>query len=152
MGLPELMTVVTNAAQKPDLRQNAILALMCLETNACPAIPKLIEAILTINDRHVWAAYYTLGQLKLEPRLVTAAWNQALESTNKYRKYDSIIYLSSFDEAAKPVIPALQRALNSEDEFVRVYSYNALRHLAPEVLTNVVPPEPPRAYGSGGQK
>ena len=112
-----------------------------------PAIPILIGTLPTIDGQSVWVAYYTLGRLKLEPQLVMAAWTQALESTNKWQQIYSCEHLPAFGELSRPVVPALRHSLNSPDYTVRLSTYPALRQIAPEVLTNVIPPPEPKVYG-----
>lgn len=124
-ALPAVMSVVTNTNSMA--RFYAITSLRAFGSNATPAIPILIDS-LREDDLIATAAAQTLGALQLEQEITVPALMKMVESPRPLLRLFAIDAIVAFGEQARP---ALLKALEDEDQIVRINATNAL-----EMLTN----------------
>jgi HEAT repeat protein len=133
-GLPALLSVMTNRAN--NARLYAISAVESLGTNAAPAIPTLIALLQDPDHDANFFAASALGGLRLQPQLAVPALQRLLQDGRSQARYVAIISLGMFRSEARSAVPDLMPFLNDPSHHVRSSATNALRKIAPEVLTN----------------
>ena len=114
-----------------------ICDMIALGTNAALAVPLAItwlsrEPLLASRAANV------LGWWGAEPGLSVPALANCVHSPNEFLRLQAVGSLGRFGERGKPAVPVLLQALSDRDHFVRAQATNALKQIAPEVLTNGV--------------
>jgi HEAT repeat protein len=133
-ALPPLMAVITNL-QSP-VRQNAVDAMQYMGSNAEPAVPLLVECLKDKDEMVAKDAAWSLGELQLEPDIVVPALISNA-NTNRPLLYSFVLgALEEYGTNARPAVPLFLEALHSDDESVRSTATNALKEIAPGLLTN----------------
>jgi HEAT repeat protein len=83
-----------------------------------------------------------LGKLHIEPKKVVPALTLLLQDTSPAARYLAISGLGNFGTEARSAVPDITPFLESSDEGLRKAATDALRKIAPEVLTNASRPAP----------
>jgi hypothetical protein len=138
-GFPPLMAALTNAGGS-----NRLVAVNCIGkvrgagTNASPAVPVLIQLVTGPDYRMASLAVTALGELALEADIAVPALTNVVGTSDNRLRYRAVLALGDFGQRARPAVPTLAGALEDSDSLVRVAATNALRKIAPELLTNAV--------------
>src|SRR2546430_5386123 len=133
-ALPELLAGLTNRHFRVGTA--AALAIVDLGTNASSAVPIFLRHLEHPNHFYRERAADALGKLHIEPETVVPALIRLLEDNSKAARYFAISGLENFQARARPAVPAITVILTDPDEGLREAATNALRQIAPEVLTN----------------
>ena len=136
-ALPELLAGLTNRHFR--VATAAALAIVELGTNASPAVPIFLQHLKHPNHFYRERAADALGKLHIEPDTVVPALMRLLQDDSKTARYFAISGLENFQSRACPAVPAITAVLMDPDEGLREAATNALRKIAPEVITNAPP-------------
>jgi hypothetical protein len=134
LALPALMTISTNS-QVPG-RHYAIYFTMALGTNARPAIPFLIGRLSDPDTKVVSSACMAMSSLRLAPETCVPALTNLLTSPDYVCRYCASAALANFGKQSLPAIPQLQKLSKDTNPLVRAEALDALRRIAPDLLTN----------------
>ena len=145
----------------------AIVSLVSIGSTALPALKKVIEstntaaispffaatafdesgtnAVLMLKDclenRNPYIAFtaaHYLARRKAEPTVVLRRLTKFMEYPDRHIRADAIEYAAEYGDLARTIIPELVKALEDQDSTVRNEATNALKIIAPEILTNTV--------------
>jgi HEAT repeat protein len=133
-ALPVLLAGLTNRHYR--ISTDAALAIAGLGTNAAPAIPILLHDLQQPDHLLRERAADTLGTLRIEPELVVPALTNVLDDPSPSARYLALSSLGRFESAARPALPIVCKLLDDQDEVIRKAATNAVRQIAPEVLSN----------------
>jgi len=133
-ALPELLARLTNRHFRVGTA--AALAIVDLGTNASPAVPIFLRHLEHPNHFYRERAADALGKLHIEPETVVPALIRLLQDNSKAARHFAISGLENFQALARPAVPAITAIFTDPDEGLREAATNALRKIAPEVLTN----------------
>ncbi len=123
------------------LRQNAIIAIGNagrLGTNELAAINLLIPALYDTNRQFAFMAATMLKCFGDQTERVVPELVQCLNSSDPELQVAAIASLGHFAKKAESAAPNLTLKLEVPDRRIRLEATNALRRIAPEVLTNGV--------------
>jgi HEAT repeat protein len=132
-AVPALLEALTNRSYKISLR--AILAIPELGTNAHPVIPFLVAELRHPNHFYRERAADALGGLHIDPEVVVPALTNLVQDSSPAARFIAIKALGQFGPAARPAAPLILETLKTREDLQWV-SKNALREIAPEMLTN----------------
>jgi HEAT repeat protein len=136
-AMPPLVTALTNPSQTLIVRSLLASYISKQGTNAGLAVPGFIQCLSDTNPLVAANAARCLGELRLEPASVIPALTRSLDhSSPLVRKY-AATGLGEYAQNGVPALPRLMEVLHDSDRAVRSTATNALRKIAPEVLTNV---------------
>jgi hypothetical protein len=107
------------------------------DTNLSPFVP-LLAKCATDDFLIAHNALETLGKLRLEPMVAVPVLTNALGSRRYFMRLRAAEAIGQFGEEGHLAVPALKASLNDPESVVREAVTNALRAVAPEVLTNGV--------------
>jgi HEAT repeat protein len=111
-----------------------------LASNAAPAVPLLIQCLHDVDPEVREMAAASLGRIALEPAQVVPALTNCLSvSATPLLRVRATWALGVYREHARAAMPSLLNELTDPDPDVREAATNALRLIAPEVLTNTPP-------------
>jgi hypothetical protein len=115
--------------QVPYLGTNAHATVVCL-TNCLK--------VQDLDMKVAGEAAVVLGQFGIESEISVPALAECLRSRDATLRSWGAIGLEKFAETARKAVPDLRASSEDTDEYVRLCATNALRKIAPEVLTNSV--------------
>lgn len=133
-----LVTVLTNASVPDSLKETSAYALQFSGTNAATAVAALIECLENKNPELAREAASTLGELQLYPDLVVPALLKLTQRSDLSKAY-ALYALGEFGAQATNATATVLLALKDPDPGVRDYATNALKSIAPALLTNDLP-------------
>jgi HEAT repeat protein len=133
-----LVAVLTNAYVPNSLKETVADALQYAGTNAGPAVPCLVKWLEGTNVGLASYAVSTLGELRLRPDLVVPALVKVVQRDD-FRKVYVLFALGEFGTQATNATPTVLLALHDPDPEVRDYATNALKSIAPALLTKDLP-------------
>jgi HEAT repeat protein len=108
-----------------------------LRTNAAPAIPALLRCLQDKDAGVRCAAALALGRAALKPEVVVPALVATYQTAADWNVRRSCVSaLGRFGPRARDADGLLVAALSDPKEIVRQSATNALKRVAPEVLTN----------------
>jgi HEAT repeat protein len=99
-------------------------------------VPDFLSCLRDMDDGVIRPAAAALGTLGLQPEVCVPKLGELLQHTNSHVRYVGVMALHSFGQKARPALPILLERLNDVDVWVRESATNAVRRIAPEVLTN----------------
>jgi hypothetical protein len=102
------------------------------------AVPIMIACLQETNSYVPSLAAYTLGTFLVQPEQCVPALTNAARSNDYRVRRNAIRSLGMFGAEATNAIDAISNALNDPERSVRTEATNALREIAPEVMTNGV--------------
>lgn len=136
-GINALITIIEDP--KHPYRVIAAEALASVDrAKSDSATTVLIRLVCDRDTKLAIAAAYTLGDLNSEPQIVVPALSRGVADPRPIVRMNAVKALGMFEERARPAVPVILNACNDTDPFVRYEATNALRAVAPEVLTNGV--------------
>jgi HEAT repeat protein len=135
-ALPVLLAGLTNRHYR--VVTDAALAIVELGTNASPAIPIFLRDLQSPNHFVRERAADALGNLQLEPDLVVPALTNLLTDASHAARFLAMKGLGQFGPAARSAVPAIRPLLTDLD--LKEAATDALRQIAPEILTNTPAP------------
>lgn len=139
-AIPPIMRVLTNANHFQHRRASWVVNKMdYLGESAAPLIPVLIEHTKSPNSGIAEDAIQALGNLLLLPEISVPALTNSLTHSDRNIRAWAVRSLREFESSARPAIPALIVARSDPDYLVRDLATDALRAIAPDVVTNAPP-------------
>lgn len=138
-GVPTLVAALTNS---PSLRRVLITEFLGDErffgTNRSTRVPPLLKCLDDEDHFVAMAAATSLGKLAAEPDVVVPALQRASDKYGDMVRLNAIEALGRFGGKARSATPLLINALSSKMFGEAEAATNALRQVAPEVLTNAL--------------
>jgi hypothetical protein len=134
-ALPELLVLAGDYQFR--YRGEAMVALSqmsSLGTNAHPVVVFLLDTIQ--KDLTEYGAVDVVGRLGLESVACVPVLKACLASPVPFRRMFAAKSLEAFGAEARVAVPELRKLLDDSDHDVRWSATNALKVIAPEVLTN----------------
>lgn len=131
-ALPALMAGLTNGSYA--LATDVALSIVDLGTNAKPAVPIFLKDLQHPDHFYRERAADALGNLHIEPEVVVPALTNLLTDPSPAARFIAVKSLGQFGPAALQAVPLLLPLLNSSA--LDSAATEALRNIAPEVLTN----------------
>ncbi len=150
-GIPRLCSVITNPAPKAwsiapspaiiptaDMSPRVIAMdyLICMGTNAAPAVPALVQATSDNELAVALHAVLALGLIGSRQSITVPALTHALQDPRPPIRAGAADALLRLGAEARPAVLALLKTLADEDQKVREWTTNALLEIAPDILTN----------------
>jgi hypothetical protein len=105
------------------------------------AVPALAQSLGDKNDTVVELSAITLGNLKTAPEIAVPAMTNHLRTPRMPAQWWILRALGEFGEAARPAVPTLLPFLTDHDPRWREAAEEALRKIAPELLTTNSEPQ-----------
>lgn len=131
------------ADPNPRLRSYTVTAIGHMSgmgTNAAAAIPLLVKYTRDKDPTVGMHAALALGNLHLEPEKVVPELTLCLHSTNHPEVRQGALWgLKGYCTNAKTAVPLIIQSFTDPDASIRQKATNALKAIAPELLTNSVP-------------
>ena len=126
----------------PDnlIRENAILALQLLGTNAEAAVPYLIHCLPDEDQRSradLAPALASVGHN--QPEIIVPALIYILTNSATYRHFDAIESLTAFGSKATPAVPVLWTMCQMPDAQLQIRAAVAVKTIAPQTPNALVP-------------
>ena len=137
-ALPSLLAILTNVP--PRTSGSVPFAIMGLGTNARPAIPALILCLTNsaLREEALRSLTYLAANGMERELILPAIFRLASDPDPRARTW-AIRMLPTFGQDAREALPQLLAALNDPDKNLRFTATEALKQIAPEVLTNAPP-------------
>jgi HEAT repeat protein len=138
-ALPVLLAFAEDRAFK--YRVDAIVAIghmPYLGTNAHSTVLCLTNCLKDQDMKVAAEAAVVLAGLGIESEISVPALAECLRSRDETLRSWGAIGLEKFSETARSAVPGLRACLEDKHDYVRVCATNALRKIAPGVLTNGV--------------
>ena len=135
-GIPALVQVITNTSNPPEFRACATKYVEWEATNSGWAVEPLVGCLQEKDPELVAGIARDLGALKQEPEIAVPALTKKLQDFAGYVRFNAAWSLGEFGSAARSAMPALVDMLNDPDIHGRKVATNAIKKIAPEVLTN----------------
>lgn len=133
---PALVNALTNGNYR--ISTAAALALPDLGTNAAPAIPYLLSELRHPNHLRRERAASTLGGISIQPEIVVPALTNLLSDSSLPARFLALDSLGSYDQRARAALPAILPFLTNSDRGLRWSATNAIKSIAPEMLSSSV--------------
>jgi hypothetical protein len=137
-AVPALAAIISDYHGKARYYPIAVLAHYQIKfhTNAQAAVPALIKCLNDQDHRVQSVAVSVLGDLALSPSITIPALTNSLHSGYSDIRASAARGLGKFGTAARPGVSQLQFTLSDPDGRVREEATNAMKKIAPEILTN----------------
>jgi HEAT repeat protein len=136
-ALPPLVLVASNSQTMAfayrEAAVNSILNMGYLGTNAHTVVPVLIGC-LHEGDAMTELAMRALLLMHVETDVTVLAVADSLQNTNAHLRQCAAECLAIAGPLGRPALPALLRALQDPEIYVRTAATNSLRRIAPEML------------------
>ena len=134
-ALPTLIATLTNAP--PRASGSVPFAILHLCTNARPAIPALILCLTntTLREDALRSLSYMAAN-GIDRQLILPAIFQLASDPDPHARTWAMRVLPMFGQDAREALPQLLSALSDPDNNLRATAGEALKQIAPEVLTN----------------
>jgi HEAT repeat protein len=136
-ALPLILTVVSNSQTFSfaygQVALQSILTMGSRGTDIRPAVPVLIQRLRERGEM-TELAMETLLELQVEPDVTIPAVAECLHDSDYRIRQRAAECLATARPQARSAVPALVKALNDPQIYVRIAATNALRAIAPEML------------------
>lgn len=129
VGVAPLAEALTNAT----LAVRICIAQVISEagTNACTAVPELLQCLKSQSVELRDFATASLGSIRCDPQEVVPVLVTKLSDENAGVRFSAARALGKFGESAKAAVPALRKALGDSDKHVRGEAAVALKQIQP---------------------
>jgi HEAT repeat protein len=138
-AFPTLKAMIKDS--RSAIREQAIICIAFpsrLGTNTMAAVLLLCEALEDADRRVAAMAAHCLNQFPEQADITIPALTRGLTNSDRLIKQRCVTTLSTYRNRAKAAVPELTAMLHDSDFTIRVIVTNALKQIAPEVLTNGV--------------
>ena len=133
-AFPQLLQILTNT--QALARSQAILSIAECASNDVTAASAIIGCLKDPARDVTYVAAEALGRMRIPAEIATPALAGALKAENPMTRWAAAGSLRLLGKAAVPAVGNLQETLVDETAYVRRAATNALREIAPELLTN----------------
>jgi len=116
------------------VRQNAVLMLYMMGTNARPAIPALIAVLNDRNPEIRRLSTDALGHIHQEPAVAVPAIMRLVSDADNNVRESAVFALGMFDGEAKVAVPNLLELLSNRNPEMRMLAADALDRIDHEAL------------------
>ena len=134
-SIERLVPAFVNAVQSTNINQqvNALSALAGMGTNACAALPLLLNKFRDEKGDVQEEAAFALGQIDpaWKPKAVQFLVDKLEGATNSQTKWRPIYRLGSLGADARPGVPALVNVVRHEKKDLAVRAIDALGEIGP---------------------